>query len=75
MLQSKDTYQSLMRALELEPAHEEVLEMVKEREREAGKLHGQAVKFLLLGQKDGAYSKISAAIDCDPKPGQFHVLR
>ena len=33
------------------------------------------MKFLLLGQREGALNKISTAIECDPSPAEFHVLR
>ena len=64
-----------MRALELDPAHQEAIQLKREREREAGQLRDQAVKFLLLGQREGALNKISTAIECDPSPAEFHVLR
>ena len=42
---------------------------------EAKRLRSQAVKYLLRGQREGAMSKISTAIECDPEEPEFHVLR
>ena len=64
-----------MRVLELDPAHQEAMQLKRQREGVARRLQDQATKFLLLGQREGALSKISAAIECDPKPAEFHVLR
>ena len=61
--------------LELDPAHQEAIELKSQRESKARKLQDQAVKFLLLGQRDGALNKISTAIECDPRPAEFHILR
>jgi tetratricopeptide (TPR) repeat protein len=70
-----EAYQSIVRALELDPAHQEAIQLKSQREAEARKLQDQAVKFLLLGQRDGALNKISTAIECDPRPAEFHILR
>lgn len=43
--------------------------------KEAKRLQSLAVKYLLLGQREGAMSKISAAIDYDPEQAEFHVLK
>ena len=64
-----------MQALELDPTHQEAIKMKAKRVAEAKKLRSQAVKFLLLGQRDGAMSKISTAIECDPEEAEYHVLK
>ena len=44
-------------------------------EEEGRRLRSQAVKYSLLGQREGAMKKISAAIESDPEQSEFHVLR
>ena len=73
--QRREVYESLLQVLELDPAHQEAIELKQRQEAEARQLQDQAVKFLLLGQRDGALNKISAAIECDPCPAEFHILR
>ena len=68
-------YKSLNEVLELDPAHREAIQLKAQRREEGRKLRSQAVKFLLLNQRDGALSKISTAIEYDPEEPEYHVLR
>lgn len=74
-LQNAEVYETLCQALELDPSNQEALEMKARQLEEARKLRNLAVKYLLLGQREGALSKISVAIDCDPEQAEFHVLK
>lgn len=74
-VQNAEVYQTLCQALELDPSHQEALEMKARQLEEARRLRSVAVKYLLLGQREGALSKISLAIDCDPEEAEFHVLK
>ena len=75
LLQNAEVYRCLSQALELDPAHQEAIEMKEDRMAEAKKLQSQCVKYLLLGQQSGALRKISTAIECYPEEAEFHVLR